>query len=388
MPPAGPKERCELMQLKGFLTTATTVFVLGLPMVAVRPALADRVLYVDDQGRVTERVGKVLAQTEQELLLLAPDGQMYLLQSDRVRKVTVDQEPLRPLGAAEVARRLQEEFGPGYQTLMSRHYVVVYNTERLYARATATMLERLFAAFTRYYRLRGFEIQRAEFPLVAVLFRTRAEFVAYAQRELQSVDERINGYYSLETNRLALHQVLRGRGHARGRLSPENVSTIAHEGVHQLAFNVGFLRRFSDPPLWLVEGMAMYFEVPGGRPGGWGGAGSVNRTRLQQFLRYARSGRSNDSLRSLIASDDRIRQLDQAVDAYAEAWALTYYLVRTQPKRYFEYLQHLGRKPYLWQSSPEERVREFEQFFGPLEALDGRLVQYMRVLAMARGRGR
>ncbi len=342
---------------------------------------ADVVSVRGESGQLAELCGKVLAQTADELLLVTPDGQMHLLASDQVRQVQIDDRPLRPLTPAELAPRLEAEFGPTFQVLQSRHYLVVYNTERTYAQATATMLERLYAAFTRYYRLRGFTIQRARFPLVAVLFRTRDEFADYAARELEVVDPRINGYYSLETNRLALHQVLPPGRYTRGRLSPENVSTIAHEGVHQLAFNLGFLKRFSDPPLWLVEGMAMFFEVPAGTTGRWGGVGAVNHNRLEQFLSYVQEGRPQDSLRQLIASDDRIRQLDQAVAAYAESWALTYYLVRTQARRYFEYLQHLGKKPYLWQGSPEERVREFEQFFGPIEAVDAELVKYMKAIA-------
>ncbi len=371
------------MRLKPCVS-ATTVLLALLALSATGrliPSWADLVTVEDSTGQARSLSGKVLAQTTEELLLVMPDGQMQLVPAGQIRAVQLDDQPLQALSPTELSRRLRDEFGPGFGTIQSRHYVLVYNTGRGYAQATASMLERLYAAFTRYYRLRGFTIQRARFPLVAVLFRTRAEFEAYAARELEHVDPRINGYYSLETNRLALHQVLpRGR-QSRGRLSAENISTIAHEGVHQLSFNLGFLKRFSDPPLWLVEGMAMFFEVSGARAGQWSGVGAINRARLNQFLDYVRRGRPPDSLRRLIASDDRIRELDQAVDAYAEAWALTYYLVRTQARRYFEYVQHLGKKPYLWQSTPEERVREFEQFFGPIEMVDQELVAYMETVA-------
>ena len=37
----------------------------------------------------------------------------------------------------------------------------------------------------------------------------------------------------------------------------------------------------------------------------------------------------------------------QAVDAYAESWALTYYLIHKHPKEYVAYLKLLSRKQPL-----------------------------------------
>src|SRR5439155_20506161 len=40
------------------------------------------------------------------------------------------------------------------------------------------------------------------------------------------------------------------------------VATIVHEATHQIAFNCGLQTRYADIPLWLCEGMAVYFEAP------------------------------------------------------------------------------------------------------------------------------
>ncbi len=358
---------------------------LGLaPVVLLSTSVpGDRIEWLDESGRHSCE-GKVLAQTAEEVLVLLPDGQMLLLPSEQVQSIQVEEVPPKPLSPAELSQHLLREFGPNFATIITNHYVIVYDTDPRFANAVANLLERLFSGFTRYFTLRGFQVQRAEFPLVAVLFRSRAEFEAYARRELNSVDPRINGFYSLETNRLALYYVPpRGR-FTRSPVSPENVSTVAHEGAHQLTFNLGFVRRFSDPPLWVLEGVATLFEVPAGSSGRWSGVGQLNRARLNQFLKFVRRGRPPDSLQSLITSDDRLQTFQQAVDAYAEAWALTYFLVRTRPKAFFAYVQHLGKKPYLHRASAEERLSEFEHFFGPLDQIDAELVAYMQRIARFR----
>ena len=114
--------------------------------------------------------------------------------------------------------------------------------------------------------------------------------------------------------------------------SPEaagTVSTVVHEATHQIAFNCGLHARYSDCPLWFSEGIAMYFETPDLHSAkGWAGVGAVNRSRLAQFQQYlaAAAGRLAQDARSKPTSGSATSK--QAADAYAEAWALTYFLLR------------------------------------------------------------
>ena len=74
------------------------------------------------------------------------------------------------------------------------------------------------------------------------------------------------------------------------------MATIIHEATHQLAFNCGMQNRYADIPLWLSEGIAIYFETPDLRnKRGWRSIGSVNRVRLAEFRRYLRSRPSDSS---------------------------------------------------------------------------------------------
>ena len=70
------------------------------------------------------------------------------------------------------------------------------------------------------------------------------------------------------------------------------VATIIHEATHQLAFNRGLQARFADVPLWVSEGIALYFETPDLRNSrGWQTVGAVNRVRLDRFRQYLTTGR-------------------------------------------------------------------------------------------------
>ena len=66
----------------------------------------------------------------------------------------------------------------------------------------------------------------------------------------------------------------------------------------------------------------------------------------------------------LIADDQRFRNARLAPDAYAEAWALNYYLLRQKPKEYLAYLKTLAAKPAMVNGTTEKRISEFQDHFG------------------------
>ena len=156
------------------------------------------------------------------------------------------------------------------------------------------------------------------------------------------------------------------------------VATIVHEATHQIAYNRGMHARHSDCPLWFCEGIAVYFETPDLRSSkGWRTIGAVNHSRLTQFWKYM-PRRPADSLITLLSKDDRFRNSETALDAYAETWALTYFLINQRGKQYGEYLRKIsGKKPLIW-DKPETRLNEFQQIFGDLRELDKEFLRYMQ----------
>jgi hypothetical protein len=111
----------------------------------------------------------------------------------------------------------------------------------------------------------------------------------------------------------------------------ENAETIIHEATHQTAYNTGVHRRFAPTPRWLVEGLATMFEAPGV----WNArydhtqADRINRGRLEGFRKFAAANRQPGWLATLLTTD-RAFQTDPEA-AYAESWALSFYLCESQP---------------------------------------------------------
>ena len=205
--------------------------------------------------------------------------------------------------------------------------------------------------------------------------------------------ESVIGYFGLTTNRMTMYDLtgLEARGPRRGHgkttvqinqilAQPDalpTVATIVHEATHQIAFNCGLHTRLSDCPLWFSEGIAVYFETPDlSSPKGWKGIGAVNQPRLERFRQYLET-RPVNSLETLIRDDTRFRDAKQALDAYAEAWALTYFLIQKHSKAYVAYLAMLSKKPPLGEDGPEKRLDQFRQIFGELGPLDADFMRYV-----------
>ncbi|HKD38335.1 MAG TPA: DUF1570 domain-containing protein, partial [Pirellulales bacterium] len=102
------------------------------------------------------------------------------------------------------------------------------------------------------------------------------------------------------------------------------------------------------------------------------------RPRLDRFREYL-AHRPAKSLLSLISDDKRFRDPRQALDAYAEAWALNYYLISQKPKEFLAYMEVMAAKKTLLTGPPEMRVKEFQAAFGDdLDRLDAEFVKYMQ----------
>ncbi len=131
-------------------------------------------------------------------------------------------------------------------------------------------------------------------------------------------------------------------------------------------------------PRWLSEGLAIYFETPDLKNSrGWNRIGAVNQLRLLTF-RQSLGSRPADALAQLLSSDARFLDAATAKEAYAEAWALNYFLIRTRQKDYVKYLQTLAEKGPLLPDSPEERLQDFTAAFGEdLGKLDAAFIKYM-----------
>jgi len=367
----------------------------ALAIVTTAASAADSVILRRD-GQTHHVTGRVIVEAEDGgLLVVADDGFLWAVQPDELVEHKKDDKPFEPLGKEELAKRLLAELPDGFKVYTTVHYVICYNTSTAYAQWCGALYERLYRGFTNYWSQsqRGFDVKPPDAPLVAVVFQDKASYARYAKPELGDAADAIVGYYSLRTNRVTMYN-LTGVGTVGGgrRLtsakqinavlsSPkaaQTVATIVHEATHQIAFNCGLTQRWGDVPMWVSEGIAVYFETPDLKSRtGWRTIGAVNRTRLVQFRQYLQR-RPADSLQTLLGSNERFRDAKTAVDAYAESWALNYYLLKRRPKDYVAYLKLLAEKTPLTEEEPARRLRDFQSVFGAdLKGLDADFVRRM-----------
>jgi hypothetical protein len=270
--------------------------------------------------------------------------------------------------------RLQKEFDGRFEVSTTRHYLVVH--PRGERDAWANRLEDLYARFGHYFRVRGFLIGEPQYPMVAVVFRNRDEYFRHAAASGTPMHPNTLGHYDPTSNRVFLFDETAGKSKANWS---ENASTIIHEATHQTAFNVGVHRRLAAEPRWLVEGLATMFEAPGV----WSArydhtqADRINRGRLDGFHRYAKSRRQPGSLALLLTTDKAFRSDPDG--AYAEGWALSFYLSETQPKQYAAYLEKTAQRAAFSEYSSVERMADFQAIFGSdLKMFETKFLQYMR----------
>jgi hypothetical protein len=366
------------------------------------PESAGQVAEVVASQSGDERVlkGRVLVEAaDGGLLLQSDDGMLWLVEGDEILSRKWLDARFAPVTHDEMSERLLAELPSGFRSHTTPHYVVCYNTSRAFAQWTSSLLERLYKAFTNYWRNEGLKLQEPEFPLAVLVFADHAMYERFSRDDLPGGVGNIVGFYSLRSNRVNMFdlsgvEAVRGAvgnrsvGSRRGSLREINqilsqptavplVSTIVHEATHQIAFNCGLQSRYADIPLWLCEGMAVYFEAPDlTSTRGWRGIGRVNYARLATFRENAGQWREG-SLARLLADDQRFRQPQTAADAYADAWALNYFLIKYRPQAYRAYLQALAQKPPLVEGDPEGRLAEFRHHFGDVRRLEREFLEQM-----------
>ncbi|MEM9644299.1 MAG: DUF1570 domain-containing protein [Planctomycetota bacterium] len=303
------------------------------------------------------------------VMLQGDDGRIWTFQPEQIQQRSNDGIPLAPIDESEISRRLLKELPSGFQIHRTSNYVIAHNTNGQYVRQVGTLFEQLNRGFFTFWKNQKWKLERPRFPLVGLVFANRRDFLEYAQPDIGDMAKSVIGYYHLESNRMVTFRVPN---------LERNVATVIHEATHQIAYNCGLQQRFADNPMWVSEGLATFFEAPDfTNPRGWRNIGRVNEVNLGRWRRYMRS-RPQNSLTTLIADDKRFRGSAATETAYAECWALTYFLLKTRRDEYVGYLQELSEGKPLVALSGKERVAMFERIFGStIEQIDQELVRFI-----------
>lgn len=125
-----------------------------------------------------------------------------------------------------------------------------------------------------------------------------------------------------------------------------DVSVISHECTHQMAGNTGLLPRHVDIPRWVHEGLATYFEAPS--DAAWAGIGAVNEERIDFYRALAEHDKLHSTVDFIVGDqifDHAGGYIGNILHGYAQAWALTHYLVENRLPQLVDYYKMLGNLP-------------------------------------------
>ena len=359
------------------------LFILAVFLLANTAAALDHVRF-NHNGRERSEEGKILAEDHERIDFLARDGQAYDILKSNIIARSSDNAPFVPYTKAEVVERLRIEFPPrdGYHILnMPGSFIIVYTTSRDFANWYARLLQRLHERYVAHWRRHGVELSEPEFPMVAVVLPNEAAFRRHAQQERVPLSREQVAYYHKLTNRIVLFDMSGVQAlHAGSQRTvaniqmflaqPEafnNIRTVVHEAVHQVGFNTGMHPRFVRSPMWVLEGLAMFHEVPDqrNRDVGWSIGPHVNHYRLNHLRQYLFARHHMESPIIRMIQDDRLfTRPETALDNYALAWGLFYYLERRRPRELAAYLRLLQSKTADSEDTAESRLRDFESAFG------------------------
>jgi hypothetical protein len=322
----------------------------------------------------THLEGMPLTWSDQRVWLLARDGRLWDFAPQEATNYRKTSSYFSAYSAREITGTLQAELGRKVEVTATAHFLVAHPVGQ--GEYWSERFEQLYRRFVHYFSVRGISLRQPEVPLVAIVFTRHDDFLRYAMSDGNRPVPGLLGYYSTRTNRVALFDIGEGRSNAAGW--QQNGFTIVHESAHQLAFNLGVHNRFAPVPQWLAEGLGTMFEARGV----WDSEDyrelkdRVNRQRLAEFRQYVATRRRGDSLPRLIASDRQF--VDDVSAAYSEAWALTLYLVETQPRAYSDYLTKTASRPAFQPYTVTERTADFVASFGDdWRMLDARLLRFI-----------
>lgn len=339
----------------------------GWMLPAITCAQAPKLFQVDLPGG--HFVGLPVHWGSRDAVVLEPSGQMQFIEQSDVRDYRTLQHDFTPQSVTEARVSLQNELGANYETVVYGPYVIA--APRGQAERWRTRFASLLAGYVRYFEVRHWPLRRPDFPLCVVVYATRAEFVAYSARQIQTLPSSVVGCYSPRSNRCALYNIEQpsyssGSNQVVADTNwSETEATIVHEAVHQLAYNTGIHERLSMDPLWFVEGLACMFEQSGVYDAAQqqGTLSSriapARRQRLQSLAEHP-----NLLLERLLslASSDQLFESDVEV-AYDLSWALTFYLAERMPTEFRQFSNLVAKRPF-GEYPTIERGRDFRQVFG------------------------
>lgn len=354
-----------------------------------------QVVFKEGEGTVS-RAGRILLESQDGGILFEDrGGRIYNLTPAVQISRNKTAEPFLRFSADELAESLQQQTGPAYHVHQTPHYVICSNASPGYSEFVGQLLDQLYAEFFEFFAdSTSINLKRPDGRLPILIHSTAQQFQEFAKRQHPEISfEDTPGYYSVRDNLVLLLDLtgdsrISSTTAIRRKLSsmPRQVSTLVHEAVHQLAFNSGLQVRMADNPLWLSEGIAVWFETASPRSRFlWSKPGVVSPVHQPMFPAFQQADRLPLSLTTLIGSDSGFLNAEQSAAAYALSWGLTTYLIRQERRGFDNLLMSVSARKPLIPMSAADRILEFEQAVGKsIDEIERAMVPFIARLRVPR----
>jgi Protein of unknown function (DUF1570) len=295
---------------------------------------------------------------------LMPDGRLEWFRG----KVRTD-EPFRADTLAELERKLGAGPYQGFAATKTEHYLVFSKGSKKFTEQSAHLLESLYRGLLASLAEKGFEVHESEFPLVAVIYRTEADFRA----SNKEIDPDVQAYYDIFSNRIFFYETSNEELDAPDVAALRKPQTVAHEGTHQVLQNIGLHPRLAKWPPWLIEGMAEFCApTTTNKRAEWAGYSVINPFHMATYndLRnhtvhvIGNQGGASQLKLGKRWIEDLVSRPRLTPVEYALSWALTHYLANKRTSAFIAYLKSMSQIPPLEKLTPDDHLRMFRKAFG------------------------
>ena len=320
-------------------------------------------------------MARVHARVGDHGIVILPDGRLVTRTNDQAEAT---QRPFQPATQDELADQLTAQL-PGFRTKKTKCYLFVYNTSDQFAKAATRIMQSMYPGVVAFAKNQRIKIHDLQVPLVVIMFRTEAEF-----QRFQRMPPGIAAYYNTISNQVVMKEETE-----IGKIKPQlgiqqSLSTMAHEGAHQILHNIGVQQRLSVWPIWLAEGFAEYLAPTAtGARMKWKGAGGVNDMRMFELEQYVKSRAADSTSGDMIEHTVGAAKLTSA--GYATSWALTHYLAQKHRDAFNKYVHEVSKTGPLTGSYPQDgdslvagNKQLFSKYFGDdFPGLEKQVLDYL-----------
>lgn len=342
-------------------------FGLLLPDAEPKPAAHNLVLVKSPDDELV--VAKTLVEVGDRLVVILPDGRLNAVVA---RDATPTDREFEPAKTDDIAASLLDKTFKGFKSRTTKRYLYIYNASEPFVKGTSTILETMYPALFAYCKRQKIAVHDPDVPLVVIMFHTQDEFDKF-----HKMPDGVVAYYNAVTNYVVMYEQSKLVEMAPDLAVKQSISTIAHEGVHQVLHNIGVQQRLSNWPMWISEGLPEYFAPTSvGRGVRWKGVGKPNDLRMKELEGFVKGDASGGELTGPTIEAERLNSR-----GYAAAWALTHLLAERRKDAFFALLKEVSGRGPLEHFTDSQNVELFRKHFADdFQILDSQLVKHLEKL--------